>query len=671
MPTSTSHTVRPFATGDPEIASTDVVASNVDQLRALFPEAFTEGAIDFEVLRQLLGDTVDQSGEKYGLTWHGKRQARQLALTPSTGTLLPQPQESVDWDTTKNLVIEGDNLEVLKLLQKSYASKVKLIYIDPPYNTGKDFVYPDDYRDSMRNYLAVTRQVDAEGRRLGSNTEASGRFHTDWLNMMYPRLKLARNLLTRDGVVLVSIDDREVANLRLICDDVFGEENFIGTIVWKGATDNNPTRVAVEHEYLLCFARSAGDVATEWKNSTDDAKQTLLSEFGRLRRHTSIDNDELQRLVRRFIKSNRESLDAVTHYDRVDDEGLYTGSRKVHNPKPGGYVYDVIHPVTNRACVAPVNGYRYPESRMRELEAAGRILFGTDDTQIVQIKEYLADYEGKLSSVINLDSRAGSNELFDLFGVQKLFTNPKPTALLSELFEFVLADGDIVLDFFAGSGSTAHAVMQLNARGVARANYILVQLPEPLDASEKDQRVAADFCGRIGKPANIAELTKERVRRASQQVFGAQHEAGVDAGFRVFRLANSNVRAWAPDPDDLAGTLLENADHLVRGRSEQDVLFELLLKLGLNLTVPIETAVVAGHDVHSVGGGALFACLTPSITRAGAEPLAEGIAALRARLAPAGETQVVLRDAGFVDDVAKANLAAILAQHGITNVRSL
>jgi adenine-specific DNA-methyltransferase len=247
--------MKKIAPDDPETKSADLVAANIDQLRVLFPEAFTEGKVDFDVLRQILGGAVEEREEKYGLNWHGKRRARQIALTPSLGTLRPCPDESVDWDTTQNLMIEGDNLEVLKLLQKSYAGKVKLIYIDPPYNTGKEFVYPDHFQDNIKNYLELTGQVDSEGRKVSTNSESSGRFHTDWLNMMYPRLKLARNLLRADGVIFVSIDEHELAHLRTIIGEIFGEENLMGTLVWKNATDNNPTNIAVEHEYILVIAK--------------------------------------------------------------------------------------------------------------------------------------------------------------------------------------------------------------------------------------------------------------------------------------------------------------------------------------------------------------------------------------------------------------------------------
>ena len=665
--------------GTPESQSADLRADNLARLKALFPELLTERQVDgrtvpavnVDVLKSLVGDaTVTDADEKYGLNWHGKRAARQLALTPSTGTLRPCRDESVDWDTTQNLMIEGDNLEVLKLLQKSYAGKVKLIYIDPPYNTGKDFVYPDNFQDSIKNYLELTGQVEG-GRKIVSNTEASGRFHTDWLSMIYPRLLIARNLLRPDGVALISIDDREQASLKFACNEVFGEENFVGTIVWKGATDNNPTQIAIEHEYLLCYSKSKDLVDGVWKNASEDAKQALLNEYKRLKGMLGGDADAIQSELRAFIKVHREALAAVTHYDRVDEDGVYTGSRKVHNPKPGGYVYDVPHPRTNKPCVPPVNGYRYPEPRMLELIVAKRILFGEDETQIVQIKEYLEDYEGKLSSVIHLDSRTGSNELNAMFGVQKLFSNPKPVALLKSLFEFIAKPGDLVVDFFAGSGTTAQALMELNRADGEPRRYVLVQLPEKLSADDKDQKVGAAFCAQIGKPLTIAELTKERLRRAGERLRTAGPAVVGDVGFRVFKLDGSNLKGWAPKKAELAQSLLDHLEHVDAGRSDEDVLYELLLKLGLDLCVPILSQTIAGKTVHAIGGGVLMTCLDKAITAAEAEPLALGIAAWRKALDPAGDVTCVFRDSAFENDVAKTNVAAILEQHGIAKVRSL
>ncbi len=665
--------------GAPESQSADLRAENLARLKALFPELVTERqldgrtvpAVNVDVLKSLVGDsTVTDADEKYGLNWHGKRAARQLALTPSTGTLRPCRDESVDWDTTQNLMIEGDNLEVLKLLQKSYAGKVKLIYIDPPYNTGKDFVYPDNFQDSIKNYLELTGQVEG-GRKIASNTEASGRFHTDWLSMIYPRLLIARNLLRADGVVLISIDDREKASLKFACNEVFGEENFVGTIIWKGATDNNPTRIAIEHEYLLCYSREKDSVDGVWKNSSEDAKEALLKEYVRLKAMLGSDVESIQAELRGFIKVHREALAAVTHYDRVDENGVYTGSRKVHNPKPGGYVYDVPHPTTKRPCVPPVNGYRYPEPRMLELIEAKRILFGEDDSQIVQIKEYLEDYEGKLSSVVHLDSRTGSNELNAMFGVQKLFSNPKPVALLRSLFEFIAKPGDLVLDFFAGSGTTAQAVMELNRADGKNRRYVLVQLPERLSPDDKDQKVGAAFCSQIGKPLTIAELTKERLRRAGQRLRELEPALVGDVGFRVFKLDSSNLKNWASTSAGLEQSLLDHLDHIDPDRTDADLLYELLLKLGLDLCVPIQTRVVANKAIHAIGGGVLIACLDKLITAGESEPLALGVVEWRKELDPAGDVTCVFRDSAFENDVAKTNLAAILEQHGIAKVRSL
>lgn len=644
---------------DPEAASADLVVENLAALRTLFPDAFPDGKIDFEALRQLLGDEVEDGDERYGLNWSGKRQARRLALTPSMGTLLPAKADSIDWGETKNLVIEGDNLEVLKLLQKSYAGRVKLVYIDPPYNTGHDFVYPDDYSESLANYLRRTGQSDGGGVKNTSNPEGSGRFHTDWLNLIYPRLMLARTILREDGIILVSIDEKEFANLNVVMDSIFGRENFVGAIAWKGATDNNPTRIAIEHEYVLCYVKNSDVADGVWKNNSDDAKTVLLAEHERLR-DLELSVEEIQKGIRSFIRANRDALLSITHYDRVDSGGLYTGSRKVHNPKPGGYKYDVIHPITGRVCVPPVNGYRYPESTMKELIASGRILFGDDENQIIQVKEYLADYQGKLSSVIMLDSRAGANEIVDLFDVQKLFTNPKPTRFLADLFSFVVRSGDIVVDFFAGSGSTGHAVMSQNAADGGDRRYILVQLPEPLDPSNKDQKAGADFCDRLGKPRNIAELTKERLRRSAAKIRSEIPDTKADLGFRVYKLAESNLKAWRPGAD-LKRDLLDAADNLVRGRTEDDLLVELLLKRGIDLAEPELTREIAGRTVHAFGSGVLVVCLA-DVRTDDAEALADGIAEWVLELNPIAPAYIFFRDVGFQNDVAKANVDAILRQ---------
>lgn len=655
---------------DPETKSADVVSDNISALQSLFPEAFREGKVDFDVLKQLLGGNVEDREEKYGLNWHGKRQARQIALTPSTGTLLACPDESVDWDTTQNLMIEGDNLEVLKLLQKSYAGKIKLIYIDPPYNTGKDFIYPDSFRDSIKNYLSLTGQMDSEGRKATSNTESSGRFHTDWLSMMYPRLKLARTLLARNGVIVISIDDRELSNLRALCNEIFGEENTVGVVVWKNATDNNPTNVATEHEYLLFVARSKEDIEKEWKSAASDVKKVLVKIGDELT--SRFKGEQLSAAYDKWFKEHKAGLWPLDRYKYIDEGGVYTGSQSVHNPGKEGYRYDVLHPVTKKPCKQPLMGYRFPKETMDELLKQGRILFGEDETKIIELKVYASEFQEKLSSLLELDGRLGAYDLKEDFPEEvKVFTNPKPVRLLNSFFPYLLkSDGDTVIDFFAGSASSGRALWELNRDGVKR-KFVLVQLPEELDVEDKQQKGAASFCDKLGRPRNIAELTKERLRRVSARIKQDEQMLVGDLGFRVYKLAQSNIRTWQPVPSDLEGTLLANAEHIVPGRTEQDILYELLLKLGLELCVPIETRQIAGKSVHAIGGGALIACLADGLTKDVVESLSAGIVAWWKELSPAVETRIVFKDSGFTDDVAKTNMAAILNQSGILDVRSL
>jgi len=646
--------MKPLTATDPETKSPDLAAENLAKLRALFPELVTEGkdgvAVNLDVLKQLVGDqTVTDVEEKYGLNWHGKRRARQLALTPSTGTLRPCPEDSVDWDTTQNLMIEGDNLEVLKLLQKSYAGKVKLIYIDPPYNTGKDFVYPDNFRDNIQNYLELTGQTGEGGRKLSSNTEASGRFHTDWLNMMYPRLKLARNLLKEDGIICVSIADDEAHNLKSILSDIFGEENFIATCVWqKRYSRENRGIIGDVHDYLVFFAR----------------------------------DKEVYSQVRNLLPLTEESA-AVYKNQNNDPNGRWRGIPMTAQGTRPNQMYKVI--ASGGAEHLPPQGRCWStiESEYLKLRAAGRIWFGADGNGQPNIIRYLTEVDGLVpwtwwphEEVGHTDeSKKEVNSLFN--GVQ-VFDTPKPVRLLRRVLNLGTNPkvSDIVLDFFSGSGTTGHAVMAVNAADGGNRRYILVQLPEPLDPTNKDQKVAADFCDKLRKPRTIAELTKERLRRAGKKIREENPLFAGDLGFRVFKLASSNIRAWEPDREKLAETLEASIDHLKTDRTEQDILFELLLKLGLDLTVAMETKKVTGkskqtHSVHSIGAGTLLVCLSPSIPQADVEPLALGLVAWHKELKPAGETTVVFRDSAFADDVAKTNLTAILHQHGLETVRSL
>ena len=646
---------------DPETKSPDLVAENVSRLRALFPELVTEGpdgvAVNLDVLKQLVGDrTVTDAEEKYGLNWHGKRRAHQLALTPSTGTLRPCPEDSVDWDTTQNLMIEGDNLEVLKLLQKSYARKVKLIYIDPPYNTGRDFVYPDSFQDNIRNYLEITGQLDADGNKITSNSETSGRFHTDWLNMMYPRLKLARNMLRDDGVLFVSIDEREVANLRAVLDELFGVENGVCEFVWQakkgGGSDNRG--VVSEHEYVLCYCRNID--AEPLGQLTIDAEP--------------LDQTDANGPYRRGRELNKWGANSL----RKDRPTMFF-------PIPGSNGVDVF-PIRNdgkEGC------WRWGKQKILQAVADGNVEFVAREngTYIAYEKIRSSDARRKPFRTLLTDSGQtadGTKMIKDLFDGERVFDFSKPLDLVSALLTIgmPLSDDDdrdaapLVMDFFAGSGTSGHSAMLRSAAdGDSSCRFVLVQLPETLDPTNSDQKIASEFCDKLGKPRNIAELTKERLRRAAKKIREDTPLFAGDLGFRVFKLDSSNIRAWEPDREKLTETLEASIVHLKTDRTEQDILFELLLKLGLDLCVPIVQRTIAGKAIHSIGGGVLLVCLAGSITQGETEPLALGVVAWHKEQAPAGESIVVFRDSAFADDVAKTNLAAILHQHGLETVRSL
>ncbi|MEO8316392.1 MAG: site-specific DNA-methyltransferase, partial [Pseudomonadota bacterium] len=648
---------------DPESKSLDFAAENFARLRALFPELVTEYAdgvaVNLDVLKQLVGDrTVTDAEEKYGLNWHGKRRARQLALTPSTGTLRPCPEDSVDWDTTQNLMIEGDNLEVLKLLQKSYAGKVKLIYIDPPYNTGKDFVYPDNFQDNIKNYLELTGQTGEGGRKLSSNTEASGRFHTDWLNMMYPRLKLARNLLREDGVIFISIDDAEVSHLRIACDDVFGAENFIAELVWEGANKNDAKQIGIVHEYVLLYSRNRADVPREW-SLRKEGVGPVLAEVARLREVHSENFDAASVDLAGWFRAMKATPSfGLRRFRYIDSRGAY----KEDDPTaPGGRRFDLKNPRTGEVIPLRKNrGWGFDQAEFDRLVAEERISFITSTS--IMVRRYLHETDSVTPpSVFYQPARSASERLAGLMDAD-VFDFPKDEEVLGKFIEMGTESGSgsdcIVVDFFAGSGTTAHAVLRENASDNGRRRFVLVQLPEPLDPDNSEQKVAAEYCDRIGKPRNIAELTKERLRRAGKKIREESPMFAGDLSFRVFKLASSNIRAWEPDRANLAESLEASIEHLKTDRTEQDILFELLLKLGLDLCVPIETRKVESetkqvHEIHSIGGGALLVCLSPAIPQTDVEPLALGLVVWHQALKPAGETTVVFRDSAFADDVAK------------------
>jgi adenine-specific DNA-methyltransferase len=660
---------------DPETRSPDIVAENTERLKEIFPAAFSEGKIDFEVLKQLLGHAIDEREEKYGLNWHGKRRARQLALTPSTGTLRPCPEESVDWEKTQNLMIEGDNLEVLKLLQKSYAGKVKLMYIDPPYNTGKDFVYKDDFQDNIKNYLMLTGQIDSDGRKISSNTESSGRFHTDWLNMMYPRLKLARNLLRGDGMILISVDDTELANVRRIADEVFGEENFVAVLVWDRNRKNDAKYFSVGHEYIVVYFKNESLLAANQivLRGQKEGVQEVRAEFERLRNETKSDWNAVRQGLLKFYAqiSEDDPRFPLTRFTKVDEKGPFRDDGNINWPGGDGPRYEVLHPLTKRPCKLPTSGWRYPTAqRFWEEVAKGRVVFGPDEKTVPRVRTNLFENSDQVMVSVHYSyAQTAANQFSALFDGKRVFDNPKPVDDLKELIAYLTGPDDLVLDFFAGSGTTGHAVFLQNTTDSGKRQFLLVQLPEPLDPDNKEQQIAAEFCRDHGKPLNIAEITKERLRRAAKKIKDESPLFTGDLGFRVFKLAATNIREWDPDRDDLPKTLQESVEHLKKDRTEADILYEILLKLGLDLTVPVEDKTIAGKQVLSVGTGALIVCLAEKIGRKEIEPLAHGIAAWRKELNPAGDTTVVFRDSAFDDDVAKTNLTAILEQNGFDRER--
>jgi len=616
-------------------ASADITAENIAALKALFPECVTEGKVDFEVLRELLGSEVEDRPERYSFNWNGKSRARRIAQTPSTGTLRPCREESVNWDTTQNIFIEGDNLEVLKLLQKSYHKRVKMIYIDPPYNTGNEFIYPDRYQDNLETYLRYTGQLDTEGLKVSANSETSGRYHTNWLNMMLPRLKLARNLLRDDGVIFVSIDDHEVQNLRSLLDEVFGPENFIATVIWQKvyAPKSSARHFSEDHDYILVYARSAEQWRPELLPRTDEQDA----------HYSNPDNDP--RGVWRA-----DGMSARNYYSKGTYKITTPSGRRIDGPPSGRY-------------------WVYAEDKFRELDRDKRIWWGEDGTNQPAVKRFLTEVKaGRVPQTLwkyedvghTQEAKKDLLKLVSFASSDSVFDTPKPPRLIKQMLRIGTQSSadDLILDFFAGSGSTGDAVMQINAEDGGNRRFILVQLPEPTDAT--------DF-------PTVAEITKARLRAASKNASSAavkpddkDETQRRDCGIRVYKLDASNMRAWDADFESLEPALFDAVENIKHDRTELDILYELLLKYGLDLAVPVKQREIAGKTVYVVGAGALIVCLGDGITL----EVADGIAALKAELQPE-IMRVVFKDAGFPNDVVKTNTVQILRQAGIDDVKSL
>ena len=615
-----------------KMMSMDKVQGNIEKIRALFPNAVTEVlrdgkptlAVDFDILKQELADTlIDDRELRYQFTWPDKQKSVLLANTPVDKTLRPCREESVDFDNTQNLYIEGDNLEVLKLLQETYLGKIKMIYIDPPYNTGNDFVYNDDFSQEAGEYLESSGQFDEQGNRLFQNTESNGRFHTDWLNMIYPRLRLAKDLLFDDGVIFISIDDNEVDNLRKVCNEIFGESNFIASLIWKSKSGgaNDVSTIACDSEYVLVYSKNIENCTF---NLDTEAQVT-----------TSYNQTD--------ANGRRYSL------DRLDKQSLgYQPSLDFPIVGPDGKTYVVEHKNPNNK----VARWRWSKETVRE--RYNELVF---KYPYVYTKNY--EKEGTVARNLLIEdrfgrTRTGKTEVAELFDKIAFFSFPKPTKLIRYLIGLVTNGNDIVLDFFSGSATTAHAVMQLNAEDGGNRKFIMVQLPEPCD--EKSEAYKAGY-------KNICEIGKERIRRAGTKIKQEQglKVQNLDTGFRVLKLDSSNMQPVYYNPEEYSQTLLDDlTDNIKADRTPLDLLFQVMLDLGKPLSAKVEEKDIAGKKVYIVNDDDLIACFDSNVT----EETVKAIAQLKPLYA-------VFRDSSLANDSTAANFDQIFATYSPNTVRKV
>jgi len=570
-----------------DLQSMDIAAEKRQQLKQLFPEVFSEDRVDIDALRRVLGDFVEGGKERFGLNWPGKAECMKVIQAPSVATLKPCRDESVNFDDTENLFIEGDNLEVLKLLQKSYFGKIKMIYADPPYNTGKEFIYPDKYEENLDTYLAYTGQIDVEGKKFTTNTDSAGRYHTNWLNMIYPRIYLAKNLLKEDGILMISIDDNEYDNLKKACDEIFGEEHLLGTLLWKrrqNADSRNFSNVSPDHEFILVYAKSL--------NARFKGKDIDISKY------KNPDNDPRG------------------PWASIDLSGLATADQRPN------LHYDITDPDTGNSFPPnPNRGWSKSRENVDKMILEGRILFPKTPTGRPREKKFLKDLNNTVTGFSTwLDNNSvgytthGTREVTKILE-GKIFDFPKPTDLLRTLLDQVTGTDDIVLDFFAGSGSTAHATIVQNLTDNGNRKFILVQIPEPTDETSEAYKNGYK---------NIADIGKERIRRVGKYIqnenetqLSFDNAVPLDTGMKVLKLSESNFQVWNGDPEafDETGKQLEmHIDHVDEAASAEDILYELLLKAGFELTTKIETVEFAGKEVFSIAEGALLICLEKEIT---------------------------------------------------------
>ena len=675
---------------------------NFKKLAAMFPNAVTETidengevvrAIDKDVLMQEIScKVVDGNEERYQFTWPDKKKSVLLANAPINKTLRPVREDetvptgadsegkpycstgSVDFDTTENLYIEGDNLEVLKLLQETYLGKIKMIYIDPPYNTGNDFVYEDDFALSVSEYIANSGQYDGDGNQLVQNLESNGRFHTDWLNMLYSRIKIAKNLMTEDGAIFISIDENEVNTLKTICDEIFGQSNFIAQLVWAAGRKNDSKYISVSHEYILCYFRNI-DYIKENKIVWREKKQGLddiYAEYETLKRAYGDDYERMSSEFKQWYKNLPDGHPAKdhAHYNRVDAHGVYFPS-DISWPGGGGPKYQVLHPVTHKPVKVPARGWVTNNKTLSEWISQGRVDFGKDESSVPTLKSYLKEKEYTVPySVFYKDGRAASKRLAALMG-DKVFENPKDEEIIERLIEFCgVSDGDYVLDFFSGSGTTAHAMFLANAEQGVNRHFILVQIPEEISeknaTSEKSKKVARSaiaLCDKVGGSHTICEIGKERIRRAGAKI---KEEAGLaaqnlDTGFRVLKCDTSNMKDVYYNPAEYEVNMFSRLeDNIKADRTPEDLLFQVMLDLGVLLSSKIEETTIAGKKVFNVEDNYLIACFDSDVSE-------ETIKAI-AKQKP---YYFVMRDSSMASDSVATNFDQIFATYSPDTVRKV
>ena len=657
-----------------KMMSRDKVQGNVEKIRALFPNAVTEVlrdgkptlAVDFDVLKQELADTlIDDREQRYQFTWPDKQKSILLANTPISATLRPCKEESVDFDNTQNIYIEGDNLEVLKLLQETYLGKIKMIYIDPPYNTGNDFVYNDDFSMSAQEYAEVNGEFDEEGNRLFRNTESNGRFHTDWLNMIYPRLRLAKDFLSDDGAIFISIDDNEADNLRKICNEVFGENNFVAQFVWKKKTGAGKavSNVFSEHEYILCYSKDSSNLPV-WRiesdedgtfiNPDNDSKGSW--ESCALTAPSKNRNPNQLYMIEIFYNNTNTEIVEVDDLGRkLFDSFLYGNNtvalRTCREEEIGLSEYDTQ---LNRAKF--VRRWAYSKQNIKQVFFSNRVYLKVGN--IPRYKKYQFEYVGKAISSIyynEFSTQQGTDGLRKLFSEHSnLLDYPKPLPLMRHLIKFATKNEDIILDFFSGSATTADAVMQLNAEDGGNRKFIMVQLPEPCD--EKSEAYKAGY-------KNICEIGKERIRRAGKKIKDENGERAqdLDVGFRVLKLDSSNMKDVYYKPEEYSQIMLgDMQDNIKPDRTALDLLFQVMLELGKPLSAKITQKVIAGKSVYNVDDGDLVACFEDNIT---AEIVTE--------IAKAKPLYAVFRDSGLSSDSVAANFEQIFATYSPNTKRKV